>query len=118
MIKTSEPISVGDLRNDPRFPMLVEPEYLSWLGIPLIYKSEVIGLIALEKREADFYNPDYIQSGTTFASQAAVSLENARLYAESISRAAELDERSQRLALLNRLSASWWPRWMLITSSN
>jgi PAS domain S-box-containing protein len=105
MIETGDPISVGDLRNDPRFPSLIEPDHLSWLGIPLFYKSEVIGLIALEKREADYYTPDYIQAGTTFASQAAVSLENARLYAESNTRAAELDERSQRMALLNRLSS-------------
>ena len=105
MIQTGEPIAVGDLRNDRRFPSLLEPDYLSWLGIPLIYKSEVIGLIALEKREADFYNSEYIQAATAFASQAAVSLENARLYEESTNRATELDQRSQRLALLNRLSS-------------
>ncbi len=104
MIHTGEPIVVGDLSNDRRFPALVEPERLSWLGIPLVNKSEVIGLIALEKREADFYTADYIQAATAFTSQAAVSLENARLYEESTTRAAELDERSQRLALLNRLS--------------
>ncbi len=105
MIQTGEPISVGDLRNDRRFPMLIEPEYLSWLGIPLIFKSEVIGLIALEKRESDYYTADYLQAGTAFASQAAVSLENARLFEESTRRATELDERSQRLALLNQLSS-------------
>ena len=105
MIQTSEPILVGDLRNDQRFPSLVEPEYLSWLGIPLIYKLEVIGLIALEKREAGYYSPDHVTAATAFASQAAVSLENARLYEESTRRAAELDDRSQRLALLNRLSS-------------
>lgn len=104
MIQTTQPVSVGDLRNDPRFPSLIEPENLSWLGIPLIYKSEVMGLIALEKREADFYTPEMIQAATAFASQAAVALENARLFEESSNRAAELDERSQRLALLNQLS--------------
>ena len=98
------PIVVGDVRSDARFPALVEPEYLSWLGIPLIYKSELMGLIALEKREPDFYTRDYVAAATTFASQAAVSLENARLYEESIQRAAQLDDRSQRMALLNRLS--------------
>ena len=35
----------------------------------------------------------------------SVALENARLYEDSLRRAAELDERSQRLALLNRLSS-------------
>lgn len=105
MIRTGEPVSVGDIRSDARFPSFDEPENFSWLGIPLIYKSEVIGLIALEKREPDFYSPDHINAGTAFASQAAVSLENARLYEESTRRAAELDERSQRMALLNRLSS-------------
>jgi PAS domain S-box-containing protein len=106
MIQTGEPLLVGDLRNDARFPSLLEPEYLSWLGIPLMVKSEVIGVIALEKREADFYTPDTVQAATAFASQAAVALENARLYEESMGRAAALDERSQRLGLLNRLSGA------------
>ncbi len=104
MIQTTEPIFVGDVRNDPRFPMLLEPDHLSWLAIPLIYKSEVIGVIALEKHEPDFYTSEIIQAATTIAGQAAVALENARLFEESNRRAAELAERSQRLALLNQLS--------------
>ena len=43
---------------------------------------------------------------TTFAGQAAVALDNANLYEDSLGRAAELDERSQRLALLNRFSSA------------
>jgi PAS domain S-box-containing protein len=39
------------------------------------------------------------------AQQTALALENAALYEEQIQRAAELDERSKRLALLNRLSS-------------
>ena len=46
-----------------------------------------------------------MQVATTFAGQAAVALENARLYEDSVNRAAELDQRSQRLALLNRFSS-------------
>lgn len=105
MIQTMEPISVSDVRNDHRFPSFLEPDHLSWLGIPLIYKSEVMGVIALEKHEADFYTSEMIQAATTYAGQAAVSLENARLYEESQRRTVELDERSQRLGLLNRLSS-------------
>src|SRR5260221_10964706 len=40
-----------------------------------------------------------------FASQVAAALDNARLFEESEQRAHQLDERSQRLALLNRVSA-------------
>ena len=104
MIQTMEPISVNDLRNDRRFPMLFEPENLSWLGIPLIYKSGVIGVIALEKRETDFYTTEIVQAATMYAGQAAVALENARLFEESQRRTTELDDRSKRLALLNQLS--------------
>ena len=104
MIRTGQPISVADVRKDVRFPQIETPR-LSWLGIPLISKGEVIGVIALEKQQANFYSPEQVQIATTFASQAAVALENARLYEDSLNRAAELGQRSQRLALLNRFSS-------------
>ena len=104
MIATSRPISVPDVREDFRFTSLIEYERLSWLGVPLLSKGEVVGVVALEKAEANYYTPEHIASMITFAGQAAVALVNARLYEESVSRAAELDQRSQRLALLNRLS--------------
>jgi GAF domain-containing protein len=104
MIRAGQPISVGDVRGDARFPQIEAPR-LSWLGIPLISKGEVIGVIALEKWQAKYYTQEQVQVATTFAGQAAVALENARLYEESLNRAAELDQRSKRLALLNRFSS-------------
>ena len=52
MIETSQPILVSDVRLDARFPHFLEPHYLTWLGIPLISKGQVVGVIALEKEEA------------------------------------------------------------------
>jgi PAS domain S-box-containing protein len=105
MNRTSQGIVVGDVRHDPRFTTLVEAERLSWLGIPLVSKGEVAGVIALEKAEANYFTLELTQIAATFTSQAAVALENARLYEDSLRRAAELDERSKRLSLLNRLSS-------------
>ncbi len=104
MIDTGKPISVPDVRDDERFPSLVEHQYFSWMGIPIISKGEVAGVVALEKTEPNYYTGEHIQAVTTFAGQAAVALENARLYEESVQRALELDQRSQRLAVLNSLS--------------
>jgi PAS domain S-box-containing protein len=104
MIETSQAISVTDVRRDTRFTSLLVPDHLSWLGIPLISKSQVTGVIALEKSAAHFYTTEHIQAATTFASQAAIALENAFLFEESVRRAAELDQRSKRLALLNHFS--------------
>ena len=105
MIRTGQGLLVGDVRQDPRFPILEAPR-LSWLGLPLVSKNQVIGVLALEKWQAYAFTREHVQVGTTFASQAAVALENARLFEDSSSRASELDERSQRLALLNRFSSS------------
>ena len=105
MIRMGRGFSVGDVRQDPRFPSLEAPR-LSWLGLPLVSKNEVIGVLALEKWQAYFFTHDHIQVGTTFSSQAAVAVENAKLFEDSIGRATELDERSQRLTLLNRFSSS------------
>lgn len=105
MIRSGQAIFIPDVRDDPRFPSVEAPR-LSWLGIPLVSKNQLIGVIALEKWQSHFYSREQIQLATTFASQAAVALDNATLYEDSLSRAAELDERSQRLALLNRFSSS------------
>jgi PAS domain S-box-containing protein len=106
MTRTGQAIAVDDIRADPRFSQLVVPRYLSWLGIPLITKDQVIGVLAVEKTESRFYSRELMQLATTFASQAAVAIDNANLFEESVRRAAELDERSQRLVLLNQFSSA------------
>ncbi|HEX6302714.1 MAG TPA: GAF domain-containing protein [Anaerolineales bacterium] len=106
MSTSGEPIYVRDVRVDARFPAMIDYENLSWAGVPMIAKGEMAGVIALEKREVDYYTPEDLQLGLAFASQVATALENANLYKESLYRAQELDKRSQRLALLNRLSTT------------
>lgn len=104
MIASGQPVLVEDVSKDARFPTLEGYRYLSWLGLPLTTKGDVIGVIALEKTEAGFFSSDNVQFAMALASQAAVSLETATLIEESLNRAIELDERTQRLSLLNRLS--------------
>ncbi|MBI5964341.1 MAG: GAF domain-containing protein [Chloroflexi bacterium] len=105
MARTGQPIFVKDVREDSRF-LPVEAPRLSWLGIPLVSKGELIGALAVEKWQAHFYTREQIQVALTFASQSAVSLDNARLYEDSVSRATELDQRSQRLTTLNRFTSA------------
>lgn len=105
MAQTGQPIVIKDVREDSRF-LPVEAPRLSWLGIPLISKGELVGALAMEKWQANFYTREQLQVGLTFASQSAVSLDNARLYEDSVSRATELDQRSQRLTTLNRFTSA------------
>ncbi|MFN8380493.1 MAG: GAF domain-containing protein [Anaerolineales bacterium] len=105
MAQTAQPILIKDVREDSRF-IPVEAPRLSWLGIPLISKGELVGVLAVEKWQANYYTREQMQVGLTFASQSAVSLDNARLYEDSVRRATELDQRSQRLTTLNRFTSA------------
>ena len=62
-----------------------QPDWLprdrSWLGVPLYSKDKVIGLLALSRSKNAFNEDDGLMAAT-FAMQAIVALENARLYDE------------------------------------
>ena len=93
LLRSGKAISI----QDERFQILSESEYLSWLGIPLLSKGEVIGVMMLEKKESSFYSLTHIQIGATFAGQAAVALENARLFEDSQERTVELNQLTENL---------------------
>ncbi len=52
----------------------------SWLGVPLMVKGEIIGMIAIDRAEVRPYTTEEVELATTFANQAAITIENARLY--------------------------------------
>jgi diguanylate cyclase (GGDEF)-like protein/PAS domain S-box-containing protein len=64
----------------------------SWLGVPLTVHENVIGLLALDHHEPGFYSDEQLVTlVSAFADQVAISLENARLYADERRRVQELD---------------------------
>ncbi len=97
-------VNIGDVSLDARFPTGAEAVYRNWLGAPLTREGQVVGVIALEKREPNFYTARHEQLALTFANQAAIALSNAQLFQETRERARALDEQAQRLALLNRVA--------------
>jgi diguanylate cyclase (GGDEF)-like protein/PAS domain S-box-containing protein len=70
-----------------------------WMGVPLIFGNNRIGMITLDKHEVGFYNEEHSRLAMTFAAQAAIAIQNARLYERE-----HLHLQSQ--SLLFRLSAS------------
>ncbi len=71
----------------------------AWLGVPLLYGEQPIGMIALDKQQPGFFTRDHVFLAQAFAAQAAIAIENARLYAEA-------QRRNRELALLNRVIAA------------
>lgn len=54
----------------------------SWLGVPLISRNKVIGIVSLTRHEAGAFSVEDARLVQTYAGQAAIALQNARLYAE------------------------------------
>jgi len=74
-----EPVLVADVSKDPRYIPVVE-DIRSELVVPLMVQDRCIGVFDLESPELDAFKKGDIEIMTLFASQAAVAIENARLY--------------------------------------
>ncbi len=75
----------------------------SWLGVPLIFGDRVIGMIALDKHEPGFYTEAHARMAQAFAAQAAIAIENARLFAEEERRVSEYARALEQQQELDRL---------------
>ena len=63
----------------------------SWLGVPLMIGERVLGLISVQSvQKANLYNEHNRDILTTIASQAAIAIENARLFLETQKSESEL----------------------------
>ncbi|HSH03099.1 MAG TPA: GAF domain-containing protein [Anaerolineae bacterium] len=67
----------------------------SWLGVPLLRQEVVIGVLTLARREAVAYDEEGVQMARALAAQAAVTIENKRLYQQSEQRAEALTTLAQ-----------------------
>jgi sigma-B regulation protein RsbU (phosphoserine phosphatase) len=100
-----ETVLVPDVANDPRYIKVVD-EAKSELVIPLLLKDRCIGVFDLESPELDAFDKSHVEILQLLASQAAVAIENARLY-ETIVASEERLEKEVRFA--QRVQAALLP---------
>ncbi len=74
-----EAVIVPDVSQDDRYIKVVD-DAKSELVIPLLLKDRCIGVFDLESPELDAFSKSHVEILTLLASQAAVAIENARLY--------------------------------------
>jgi PAS domain S-box-containing protein len=107
VIRTRRPVIIDDVRADTPLARAfrgkaiddlgaVPDNIVSWMGVPLLLRERVVGVLAVDHRDRDAYSGHHAELALAFASQAAVAIENARLF-ETTQQKAALEER-QRLA--------------------
>jgi len=55
----------------------------SWLGVPLMVKDKIIGMLSIDRADRHPYTGTESQLAMVFANQAAIAMENTRLYNET-----------------------------------
>ena len=78
-----EPVLAPDVSKDPRYIKVVD-DVRSELVVPMLLKDRCIGVLDLESPELDAFSKRDVEILTLLASQAAVAIENARLYEEAV----------------------------------
>ncbi len=104
-VKSGEPIIVNDVSKYPEWFPAPDQETgfvtRAILVIPLMVKDEVIGVIeVLNKKDGSIFSKDDQDLLAAFGSQAAVAIENARLYTNTDQ---ELSARVEELSVMQRI---------------
>lgn len=94
-MSTRAPALARNVQTDPR---TADSEYfrrqgvVSYLGIPLVVKEKVLGVLVFLTREKHQFIDEETEFLTTLAHQAAIALDNSQLYEQTRKQAVELEK--------------------------
>jgi signal transduction histidine kinase/DNA-binding response OmpR family regulator len=95
VLKNRVPLTIADIQTDPR---CLEHEFarihglVSYLGVPLIVKDQILGIIAFFTKENHPFSGEDIDFLSTLAGQAAIAIHNSQLYEETRRQMVELEK--------------------------
>ncbi|GAB4501802.1 MAG: hypothetical protein Fur0035_13460 [Anaerolineales bacterium] len=78
--ETRQGFIISDARQDLRWPLLAEDSTRSALVVPLFGRAELLGLLALAHEKPNYFLTEHLLLLQAIASQAAIAIENARLF--------------------------------------
>ena len=93
VVAHGEPLAVVDVVSDTRNvhrQLSQKYGFKSFLGVPLKIRGKVIGVLGMNTAQTRHFSEEEIQWISSFASQASIAIENARLYEESREQAKQL----------------------------
>ena len=107
-LQLRRPVATPNVLHDPRITLddaartrIEASAYRSELAAPLIVKETVVGALSVGDAEGRVFTEEEAQVLQTFADQATLALENARLYSEAMRREREAEELARAARLLS-----------------
>ena len=86
-------VHIPDVLKDPEYTYTEAQKVAGFrtiLGVPLVREHKLLGIFSLNRNHADPFTAKEIELASTFADQAVIAIENARLFDELRERQAEL----------------------------
>lgn len=97
MSETSKPLVVPDTQEYSDWVYLPEVRWIrSYAGVPIQSKGQTVGFLNFDSAQPGFFSPAHAERLSAFADQAAIAIENARLFAEA-------NHRAERMSVLNEI---------------
>ena len=91
-------VQISDVIADPEYKWTDAQKlggYRAMLGVPMLREGEPIGVLTLTRKDPRAFTEKQIELVTTFADQAAIAIENVRLFDEIQEKSRQLEEASQ-----------------------
>lgn len=90
-VQAGEPVLIANVLSDPRLSSLLDLGSIrSIIWAPIRAHGKLLGFLSVTSPIADFFNQEHAARLQAFANQAAVAIENARLYQDAQLRADEM----------------------------
>jgi signal transduction histidine kinase len=100
VMERRQPVQIHDIAaagayESPIRRPLIEAGHRALLGVPLLSEDQVIGVLAVTRKSPGAFEPETVQLLTTFATQSALAIQNARLFLEIEDKSRQLEIASQ-----------------------
>lgn len=98
ILTTGAAVLIPDLRAHPDWSLPADrSSEASWMGVALFARGDVAGLLALSKREPDYFNEEHVKLAEAMSTQASVAVENAVLFEQMQESTLRMQALSRRL---------------------
>ena len=107
VISEGRPVQIIDAASDPEYTLseiVTTGKVRTLLAVPLMRESQLIGTFNLARLRVEPFSDKQIALVTTFADQAVIAIENARLFNELRARTTELGSSVAELKMLNEVA--------------